>query len=143
MKIVRAFFAAAVLLAAATPVHAQTQSVAEMLRSDIRADAQKITAVGMMLPDDQAEKFWPIYREYELERAKWGDERIALIKSYAEQFENMNDDASAELLLVLRAIAAAQVCHACPRGHEPNGAYSPDASTFVGTAARPGGRSFA
>ncbi|MDX1394814.1 MAG: hypothetical protein R3195_10490 [Gemmatimonadota bacterium] len=88
----------AVTPAVAAPAAVDGQAnIMEMLRSDLRADAQQITAVAMLLPDAEAERFWPIYREYEQQRASWSDRRLSAIKSYAEQFETMTDEASAEL----------------------------------------------
>jgi epoxyqueuosine reductase QueG len=78
-------------LAAANPVHAQA-NLMEVMRSDLRADAQKIVAVAMALPSADAEKFWPIYREYELKRSELGDRRVALIKRYAEQYKTITEE---------------------------------------------------
>jgi epoxyqueuosine reductase QueG len=78
-------------LAAAHPAHAQA-NLMEVMRSDLRADAQKVVAVAMALPSADAEKFWPIYREYELERAKLGDQRVAIIKRYAEQYKTITEE---------------------------------------------------
>ncbi len=72
-------------------------NLTELIRSDIRAEAHALMTVAMNLTNEEAQKFWPIYREYELERSKWGDQRIALIKSYAEQYEAMSDDAAKKL----------------------------------------------
>lgn len=81
---------ATLMLAGAAPLFAQT-SVQEAVRSDIRAEAQKLMTVGMALPAAEAEKFWPIYREYEIERAAWNDRRVAAIKDYAAKFETLDD----------------------------------------------------
>jgi len=81
----------------ASPLHAQ-RNLMEMMRSDVRAEAQQLMTMAMQLSNNDAEKFWPIYREYELERSRWGDRRIALIKSYAEQYEMMSDDAAKALM---------------------------------------------
>jgi len=36
-------------------------------------------------------KFWPIYREYDSEMAKLGDERVALIAEYAKNYDSLTD----------------------------------------------------
>ena len=81
----------------ATPLHAQ-RNLMEMIRADVRAEAQQIMTLAMQLSNDQAESFFPIYREYDLERSRWGDRRLALIQAYAEQFEMMSDEASKALV---------------------------------------------
>jgi hypothetical protein len=80
----------------ASTVAAQT-NLAQMVRSDVRADAQQITVVAMGLSEADAQKFWPIYAEYELARSQWVDTRLAMIRSYAENYETMSDVAAAEL----------------------------------------------
>jgi Spy/CpxP family protein refolding chaperone len=52
----------------------------------------------MKLTDAQAEKFWPVYDAYTQETTKLGDARYALIKEYANHYEDMTD-AQAESLV--------------------------------------------
>lgn len=75
---------------------AQEQYV-ELLRQDLRAEKVAIVTAAMDLTSEQGDAFWPVYREYDNEIAKIWDERIALIKSYAEQYMSM-DDATADQL---------------------------------------------
>ncbi len=84
------------ILGALQPADAQENLMA-LLRSDVRAEAQEIMTFAMELTNDEAVNFWPIYREYELERARWGDRRIALIRTFAEEYEMMSDDVAANL----------------------------------------------
>ena len=64
----------------------------ELLRSDIR-DAKVALITGMMQfseADDQ--KFWPVYREYERELTAINDERLTLVREYAQAYEKMTDE---------------------------------------------------
>jgi Spy/CpxP family protein refolding chaperone len=70
----------------------------ELLRSDIRSTKKQIIAANMKLTDAQAEKFWPVYDAYTQETTKLGDARYALIKEYANHYEDMTD-AQAESLV--------------------------------------------
>ena len=70
----------------------------ELLRSDIRSTKKQIIAANMKLTDAQAEKFWPVYDAYTQETTKLGDGRYALIKEYANNYEDMTD-AQAESLV--------------------------------------------
>ena len=63
----------------------------ELLRSDIRSAKKQIIAENMKLTDAQAEKFWPVYDAYTQETTKLGDGRFALIKEYANSYEDMTD----------------------------------------------------
>ncbi len=42
--------------------------------------------------------FWPLYREYRVEAAKVGDRIVALISTYAENYENLTDSVADKLL---------------------------------------------
>jgi hypothetical protein len=67
------------------------RAYAELLRSDLRA--QKVAIITEMMEFTEAEdtKFWPVYREYETALAKINDDRLALIKEYAGNYETMTD----------------------------------------------------
>jgi hypothetical protein len=65
---------------------------AELLRSDVRAQKVAIITEVMGFTDKEDEAFWPIYREYDLDMAKLGDERVALIAEYAKNYEKVNDE---------------------------------------------------
>lgn len=84
------------VLGAAQSADAQENLLA-MIQSDVRAEAQQIMTYGMQLSNEDAAKFWPVYRRYELERAEWGDLRIALIRRFAAQYETMTDDVAEDL----------------------------------------------
>ena len=74
---------------------AQSNSVSdqdiEMLRKDLRAKRKEITAQNMTLTADEATKFWPIFDQYRQEAIKPNDERWALIKDYATNYNTMTD----------------------------------------------------
>jgi hypothetical protein len=97
---------AALLLLAATGVagHEQTpqateldtktlnlSAYAELIRRDVVA--QKVVIITEVMGFTEAEDaaFWPIYREYDAEMAKLGDERVAMIAEYASSFETITD----------------------------------------------------
>jgi Spy/CpxP family protein refolding chaperone len=63
----------------------------EMLRSDLRSQRKQITAQYMPLTADEATKFWPIFDQYRQEAIKANDERWALIKDYATNYDTMSD----------------------------------------------------
>ena len=79
----------------ATPVSDSRESnlraYVELLRSDLRTQKVAIIAEMMQFNEEEDKRFWPIYREYELELAKINDDRIALIADYAASYEAMTD----------------------------------------------------
>jgi Spy/CpxP family protein refolding chaperone len=70
----------------------------ELLRSDIRSTKKQIIAANMKLTGAQAEKFWPVYDAYAQETTKLGDARYALIKEYANHYEDMTDTQAESLV---------------------------------------------
>jgi hypothetical protein len=70
---------------------------AELLRADVRAQKVAIITEVMGFTDKEDEAFWPIYREYDLEMAKLGDERVALIADYAKNYANVTNEVADRL----------------------------------------------
>jgi len=64
---------------------------AELLRSDVRAEKVAIITEMMDFSEGDSAKFWPIYRDYDAEISKLGDERVALIEDYAKNFDTLTD----------------------------------------------------
>jgi hypothetical protein len=73
----------------------------ELLRSDVRSQATAIVQEIMQLSESDGDKFWPIYREYELELSKQGDKRFELIKQYADKYESMTDESADKIVQVM------------------------------------------
>ena len=92
-----AFLAAGLILALPGAATAQEQYM-ELLRQDINTQKTAILTEAMDLDNAQAEKFWPIVREYDVERAKIADRRLAVIKKYAANYETMTSDMADELM---------------------------------------------
>src|SRR5262245_25039390 len=64
---------------------------AELLRSDVRAQKIAILTEVMGFTEAEDKAFWPIYREYDAEMAKLGDERVALISDFTSHNDQMTD----------------------------------------------------
>lgn len=79
----------------ASELGAQSNSISdqdiEMLRANLRTQRKQITAQNMSLTADEATKFWPIFDEYRQEAIKPNDERWAVIKDYAANYNTMTD----------------------------------------------------
>ena len=70
----------------------------EMMRSDLRSAKTQIHTEALDLTTEQAEKFWPIQREYETELAKLGDQRIQLIKDYVINYDTLTPEMAKKLV---------------------------------------------
>jgi len=103
---------AAVLAMAGTPAVAQTpppttqqtreanlQAYIGMMRQDLKKDKVSILTQLMDLGPDQAAKFWPVYNEYDKELVKLADERIALIRLYAENYSALSDEMATKIAM--------------------------------------------
>jgi hypothetical protein len=89
---------------------------AELLRSDVRAQKVAIITEVMDFTDAENAAFWPIYREYDTEMTKLGDERVALIEEYARNFNALTDETAGTLAakaidLETRRRAAMAACY--------------------------------
>jgi len=65
---------------------------AELLRSDVRAQKVAILTEVMGFTEAEDKAFWPIYREYDLEMAKLGDERAAMIQEFVNSYAKLTDE---------------------------------------------------
>lgn len=75
-----------------------TDSDIQLLRSDLQAQKNEIIAHNMQFTDPESTAFWPIYREYSRDQQLARDERLQLIKDYAQNCDAM-DDAKAESMV--------------------------------------------
>jgi hypothetical protein len=69
-----------------------------LLRSDVRQQKAEIMGAVMVLSAGDAAKFWPIYGEYDAELTKLNDQRVANIKDYADNYDEMTDAKADELI---------------------------------------------
>ena len=99
---------ATALLAAPAPDHHEgeeqdIQQLVELMRKDVRAEKADIVAKTMELNAEEAALFWPVYKKFEAEQKVLGDERLAIITDYADNFDALTDEKAKDL--VTRAVA--------------------------------------
>jgi len=70
----------------------------ELTRADVRAQRQEITQKLMELTPEESEAFWPVYREYQGEKDKLGDQRVTMIETYLKNSATMTDEQADDLL---------------------------------------------
>jgi flagellar biosynthesis chaperone FliJ len=84
-----------------TPSTTQDKNIQQyitLLRSNVRQQKSEIMGAVMQLDVDQAAKFWPIYSEYDAELTKLNDLRVANIREYARNYDQMTDAKADELI---------------------------------------------
>lgn len=75
-----------------------TDADIQLLRSDLQADKNDIVTRAMQFTDSESSAFWPIYRDYVRDQQSVGNERVQLIKDYAQHYDAM-DDAKAKNMM--------------------------------------------
>jgi hypothetical protein len=73
------------------------RALVELARSDVRVQKSVILAQNLPLSDSEAEKFWPLQRQYDLEFTRLLDERYAAIIQLANQYGTMTDEQATKL----------------------------------------------
>lgn len=69
----------------------------ELVRRDLRQEKRQIVGDALKLKQDEASAFWPVYERYEVELNRLGDEKLALINDYADNYKTMTDAKAGEL----------------------------------------------
>jgi hypothetical protein len=84
-----------------------TQTVSDqdvnLLRQDLRSMKKQLIAANLTLTDAESTKFWPVYDQFSAEMTKLGDQKLALIKEYAQNFGSLTD--AQALSLINRSLA--------------------------------------
>ena len=80
----------AVLVAFTTPALAQEKSAdtMELLRQKMKADKKLVVGANIELTESEAQRFWPIYEDYQRDLQKINQRIVALIERYAADYRN-------------------------------------------------------
>jgi hypothetical protein len=93
---------------AAAAAKAQEQEEILFARIDIDSLRQTLVTTGMDLTPVEMQAFWPLYREYRLEAAKFGDRVTAMITTFADNYEQLTDEVADKLLAEFVSIEQAR-----------------------------------
>ncbi|HMH14957.1 MAG TPA: hypothetical protein VK578_17795 [Edaphobacter sp.] len=74
------------------------QAYEKLLRVDVSSKREAIVKEIMQLSDSDAQKFWPIYRDYVKEQAKLDATEAQLTNEYVSAYQNISDSKADELL---------------------------------------------
>jgi len=70
----------------------QERDAMEVIRSQIATDRQALVAENMQLSEAESEKFWPVYRDFQYDRAPLIDRRLENIKTFRDNYATMTDE---------------------------------------------------
>jgi len=70
----------------------------DSLPADLRADKAQLINQAMQFNDKDAAAFWPVYKMYAADEAKLDDERMQLVKSYADHWTTLTDAEARDLV---------------------------------------------
>lgn len=74
-----------------------TDSEVRLLQSDVQSAKNNIIADTMQFSEAEATSFWPVYNEYARNQHSIADDRLDLMKYYAQNIEKMNDTIANEV----------------------------------------------
>jgi hypothetical protein len=66
-------------------------STIAVVRANMQADRTALITTGMNFNDKEGAAFWPIYQQYEYERSRVDDSRVAVIKQYTLKYPNLTN----------------------------------------------------
>jgi hypothetical protein len=70
----------------------------EALRTVVQSEMKILIMREMVLTDEEAQNFWPLYDEYSAAVKEVGNLRVKVITDYAANYENMTDEIARQLL---------------------------------------------
>lgn len=70
----------------------------ELTRANVQTRRKEIVQQLMELTPQESEAFWPVYREYQNDFAKLGDDRVKFIENYLKNSATLSDEQAKKLL---------------------------------------------
>jgi hypothetical protein len=89
---------ALVLMAMGSTLQAQTiKDELAQIQELWGKDKKAVVNEALKLSTEDAGKFWPLYDEYQVTRKQLGQDRLAAIQMYADNYETMTNDKATEI----------------------------------------------
>jgi hypothetical protein len=73
------------------------ESYIALLRSDVQAHKTEILGRKLSLSNDEAKKFWVLQRRYEYDLSKLNDQNLDIMRAYALNWDNLDNEAATGL----------------------------------------------
>jgi hypothetical protein len=91
------FIIVALLLVNTVAYGGNVNAYIELLKSDVKTQKIAIIAEVMQFTKKESSAFWPVHKQYENELSGIIDDKIELIKDYAQNYDNLTDEKAREL----------------------------------------------
>lgn len=98
-------FIAALFISTISFAQSNTEDV-DLIQSLYGMEKKEIIADFLALQGAQADGFWGLYDQYEMERKQLGKERIALLERYAYNYGTLDDDTTDSLIKEMTQLGA-------------------------------------
>jgi hypothetical protein len=76
---------------------ANLNAYVDLLRKDVKTEKKAILTELMDLTSEEGAKFWPVYGDYEKALTVLADERLGLVRMYAQNYGVMTDQMAIKL----------------------------------------------
>ena len=73
------------------------QAYIKLLRQDVNKEKSQIVGEVMQFDANDAAVFWPIYKDFQSDLGKIGDQIIDLVKNYVANYDNMSNERADQL----------------------------------------------
>jgi len=77
--------------------HNDLEGYIALMRSDVQTKKVDIIRQNLTLTEEQGKKFWPLQRSYADELATLADERVNVIREYAQNWDTLSDSSAKDL----------------------------------------------
>jgi hypothetical protein len=77
---------------------AQTAEIIELSREVIQTERKTIVSGNMNFTDEEGQRFWPVYDNYDSEMREVNHRLVQLVRTYIEKYETMNDKQAEAIL---------------------------------------------
>ncbi|MDH3511030.1 MAG: hypothetical protein OER85_09295 [Gammaproteobacteria bacterium] len=91
--------AAVLIMAPSSGLMAQQQrDNIEIVKSQVKTNRQALVAENLMLSESESELFWPVYRDFHMERDLLVDRRIKILREFRDNFDGLRDAQATQML---------------------------------------------
>ena len=73
------------------------QAYVQLLRTDLNKNKSHIISDVMQFDAEQAAAFWPIYKNFQTDSGKIGDQIVELVKQYVQSYDTMTNEVADQL----------------------------------------------
>lgn len=73
------------------------QAYVQLLRSDLNKNKSQVISDVMQFDAEQAAAFWPIYKDFQADLGKIGDQIVDLVTRYVQGYDTMTNDLADQL----------------------------------------------